>query len=93
MPDENTDQDQDTQDHSELVSVYVASQETMTQVVIALLESAGIECMEASIEAVQDIYPGVGGTRVLVSATDAEEAKRIIAENKTISESDIQADE
>jgi len=88
MTDEKT-----SQDHRELVSVYVASQETMTQVIVALLESAGIECMEASIDAVQDIYPGVGGTRVLVSATDADEARRIIAENKTISESDIQAAE
>ena len=76
-------------DHSELVSVYVASQESMTQIVIGLLESAGIECMEASIEASQDVYPGVGGTRVLVSPEDAEEAKRIIAENTQLAGKDV----
>ena len=85
MTDENK-----SHDHSELVTVYEASQESMTQIVIGLLESAGIECMEASIEASQDVYPGVGGTRVLVSPADAEEAKRIIAENTKLTVTDPQ---
>jgi len=77
------------QNHSELVKVFDSMQESQTQVIVALLEAAGIECMEISREAVQNMYPGVGATLVLVSPEDAEEATRIIAESRASAESDL----
>jgi len=49
-------------------------------VVRGLLESAGIDCDVTSLDAPQDILPGVGGTIILVREEDADEARRVIAE-------------
>jgi len=43
-----------------------------------LLESAGIESDLKSIDAVQTVYPGVGGTVILVREQDAPDAEKII---------------
>ena len=40
-----------------------------------LLESAGIDSDLKSIDAVQDAFPGVGGSVILVREEDAEEAE------------------
>jgi len=81
---------QSAKDPGELERVFVSNQETETQVVIGLLESAGIECMEISIEAEQDVFPGVGGTAVCVSPDDADESRSIIDNYRTNAESDIE---
>ena len=47
-------------------------------VVKGLLDSAGIESDLKSIDAVQDAFPGVGGSVILVREEDASEASRII---------------
>jgi len=65
--------------NEKLVKVFDTEQENEALVVQGLLESAGIESDLKSIDAVQDAFPGVGGTVILVREEDAPEAKRIIA--------------
>jgi hypothetical protein len=66
------------QPNEKLVKVFDAEQETEAIVVKGLLESAGIESDLKSIDAVQDTFPGVGGTLLLVREEDAAEAEKII---------------
>jgi len=63
-----------------LVRVFDTEQESEAMVVRGLLESAGIDCDVTSLDAPQDILPGVGGTIILVREEDADEARRVIAE-------------
>jgi Putative prokaryotic signal transducing protein len=68
--------------NEELVKVFDSEQESEALVVSGLLESAGIDCTVTSTDAAQNIYPGVGGSIVLVREEQAEEARRIIAESR-----------
>lgn len=68
--------------NEKLVRVFDSDQESETMVVRGLLESSGIECDVANLEAPQDILPGVGGVVILVREEDAEEARKIIEENR-----------
>jgi ornithine cyclodeaminase/alanine dehydrogenase-like protein (mu-crystallin family) len=68
--------------NEELVKVFDSEQESEVMVVRGLLESAGIECVSSNLDAPQDILPGVGGVILLVRKEDAEEALRIIQENR-----------
>lgn len=77
-------------DPGELVRVFESGQESETQVIVGLLESAEIECTEISLAAVQDVYPGVGGTAVCVSPNDAAEARTIIENYRENAETDIE---
>ena len=52
-------------------------------VVRGLLESAGLDVDITSLDAPQDILPGVGGTVLLVREEDAAEAARIIEEYRS----------
>jgi len=61
-----------------LVKVFDTEQENEAIVVQGLLESAAIESDLKSIDAVQDAFPGVGGTVLLVREEDAPEAEKII---------------
>src|SRR5215475_11075502 len=72
----------------ELVRVFDTQQESEALVVQGLLQSAGIEAEVTAIDAAQDIFPGVGGTVVLVREEDADEARRVIAESQELSEVD-----
>jgi Putative prokaryotic signal transducing protein len=64
--------------NEKLVKIFDAEQENETIVVQGLLQSAGIESDLKSIDAVQDTFPGIGGTVLLVREEDAPEAKKII---------------
>ena len=64
--------------NEKLVKVFDAEQENEAIVVQGLLESGGIESDLKSLDAVQDTFPGVGGTILLVREEDAPEAKKII---------------
>ena len=64
--------------NEKLVKIFDTERETEALVVKGLLESAGIESDLKSIDAVQDAFPGVGGTVLLVREEDAPEAGRII---------------
>jgi len=77
MPERNSPSSRPSPDQK-LVKVFDTEQENEAIVVQGLLESAGIESDLKSIDAVQDAFPGVGGTVILVREQDAPEAKRII---------------
>jgi Putative prokaryotic signal transducing protein len=64
--------------NEKLIKVFDAEQENEAIVVQGLLESAGIESDLKSLDAVQDAFPGVGGTVIVVREQDAPEATRII---------------
>jgi hypothetical protein len=64
--------------NEKLVKVFDAEQENEAIVVQGLLQSGGIESDLKSIDAVQDTFPGVGGTVLLVREEDAPEAEKII---------------
>ncbi len=67
--------------NDELVKVFDSDLESEVMVVKGLLESAGIECITTSIDAQQDILPGVGGVIALVRADQADQARQVIEEN------------
>ena len=64
----------------ELVKVFDTEQETEAMVVQGLLQSAGIDAYVQSLDATQNIYPGVGGVTVVVREDQAAEAEAMIAE-------------
>jgi hypothetical protein len=64
--------------NEKLVKIFDTEQENEAIVVQGLLESAGINSDLKSIDAVQDAFPGVGGSVLLVREQDAPEAQKII---------------
>jgi len=66
--------------NEKLVKIFDTEQENEAMVVKGLLESAGIDSDLTSLDAQQDILPGVGGTVILVREEDADEARRMIQE-------------
>jgi Putative prokaryotic signal transducing protein len=64
--------------NEKLVKIFDTEQENEALVVKGLLESAGIDSDLKSIDAVQDAFPGVGGTVLLVREEDAPQAGKII---------------
>ncbi|HEY6304382.1 MAG TPA: DUF2007 domain-containing protein [Terriglobales bacterium] len=64
--------------NEKLVKIFDTEQENEAMVVQGLLQSAGIDSDLKSIDAVQETFPGVGGTVVLVREEDAPEAEKII---------------
>jgi hypothetical protein len=71
-------------DDQDLVEVFGSERESEVFVVKGLLEAAEIECMTRNLDAPQDILPGVGGVALLVRADQADEARRIIEENRAM---------
>lgn len=63
-----------------LVKVFDTEQESEAMVVKGLLESNGIESEIRAIDAGQDMFPGVGGSVIMVREDDAEQARRVITE-------------
>jgi hypothetical protein len=84
--------------NEKLVKVFDSEQESEAMVVKGLLDSAGIDSDITSVDAVQDMFPGVGGTVILVREEDADQARRLIEEyrqspdNDETSEIDLNAD-
>lgn len=76
-----------------LVKVFDAERESEALVVSGLLDSAGIDCDVTSTDAAQNIYPGVGGSIVLVREQDAEQARQIIEEYRQAPGSEIELGE
>ena len=64
--------------NEKLVKVFDTEQENEAIVVQGLLESSGIESDLKSLDAVQDAFPGVGGSVILVREEDAPEATKVI---------------
>ena len=67
-----------------LVKIFDAERKTEALVVKGLLDSVGIDSDMTSIAAVQDTFPGVGGTVILVRDEDATEARRVIEDSQRI---------
>jgi hypothetical protein len=80
MADSSSSDAQRPNPNEKLVRVFDTEQESEAMVVRGLLESAGIESDLTSLDAQQDILPGVGGTVILVREEDAAEAKKMIEE-------------
>ena len=68
--------------NKELVRVFDTEQESEALVVNGLLQSAGIQSDITSLDAPQDILPGVGGTVILVREEDAQRARELIQESR-----------
>jgi len=68
------------------VDVFGTKEDSEALVVQGLLDSAGIESVIVSLDAPQEVLPGVGGVVVRVAAEDAEEARRLIEEYRTAAE-------
>ena len=66
--------------NEKLVRVFDTEQGNEAMVVRGLLESADIGCDVTSLDAQQEILPGVGGTVILVREEDAATARRLIEE-------------
>lgn len=65
-----------------LVTVFDTNDEAEALVVQGLLDANGIESLLTNLDAPQDVLPGVGGVVLRVRASDAEEARRIIEEQR-----------
>jgi hypothetical protein len=78
--------------NQKLVRVFDTEQESEALVVHGLLESSGIDSDITSLDAQQDILPGVGGTIILVRAEDAAKASRVIKEYRQAPGSDETAE-
>jgi Putative prokaryotic signal transducing protein len=70
--------------NEKLVRVFDTEQESEAMVVRGLLETANIDCDVTSLDAQQEILPGVGGTVILVREEDAEAARRMIEEYRRV---------
>lgn len=76
----------------ELVTVFDTQDEPEAMVVHALLTSAGIESLMATLQAPQDVLPGVGGIVLRVNAAQAEEARRVIEEYRNAPAPEVDED-
>lgn len=74
--------------NKKLIRVFDTDEESEAFVVRGLLESSGIDCDMANLEAPQDILPGVGGIIILVREEDAAEARSLIEGNRRDLEDD-----
>lgn len=74
--------------NEKLVKVFDSEQESEALVVKGLLDSAGIDADMTSVDAVQDMFPGVGGTVILVREEDAEAARRLIEDYRRSPDAD-----
>lgn len=69
-----------------LVDVFGTKDDSEALVVKGLLDSAGIDSALVSLDAPQEILPGVGGVVLRVAAEKAEEARQVIEEYRTAAE-------
>jgi len=69
-----------------LVDVFGTKEESEGLVVQGLLDSADIDSVIVSLDAPQEILPGVGGVVIRVAADKADEARRLIEEYRAAAE-------
>jgi hypothetical protein len=68
--------------NEKLVKVFDSEDESEALVVKGLLDSAGIDSDLASASLLQDAFPGLGGMLIRVREEDADEARRLITEQR-----------
>jgi len=76
-----------------LVDVFGSKEDSEALVVQGLLDSAGIESVIVSLDAPQEVLPGVGGVVIRVAAESAEQARQLIEEYRTAAEQAPDGDE
>jgi hypothetical protein len=76
-----------------LVEVFGSKDDSEAMVVQGLLDSAGIDSVIVSLDAPQEVLPGVGGVVIRVAAENAEEARRLIEEYRAAGEQATDDDE
>ena len=69
-----------------LVDIFGTKEDSEALVVKGLLDSAGIDSVIVSLDAPQEVLPGVGGLVIRVAADDAEEARQAIEEYRAAAE-------
>jgi hypothetical protein len=69
-----------------LVDVFGTKDDSEALVVQGLLDSAGIDSALVSLDAPQEVLPGVGGMVIRVAAENAEQARQLIEEYRTAAE-------
>ena len=74
--------------NEKLVKVFDSEQESEALVVKGLLDSAGIDSDMTSVDAIQDMFPGVGGTVILVRQEDADQARQLIEDYRRSPDND-----
>jgi hypothetical protein len=72
----------DPNPNEKLVKVFDSEDESEALVVKGLLDSAEIDSDLASASLLQDAFPSMGGMVILVREEDADEARRLIAEQR-----------
>ena len=72
--------------HESPVEVFGTKEDSEALVVQGLLDSAGIDSVIVSLDAPQEVLPGVGGVVIRVAAEDAEAARRLIEEYRSSAE-------
>jgi Putative prokaryotic signal transducing protein len=75
-----------------LVEVFGTKEDSEALVVQGLLDSAGIDSVIVSLDAPQEVLPGVGGVVIRVAAENAAEARRLIEEYRTSAEQETDDD-
>ena len=70
--------------NEKLVKVFDSENESEALVVKGLLESADIDSDLTAASMVQDTFPGLGGMIILVREEDAQAARNVIAEHKSL---------
>ena len=79
------------QSNGPLEDVFGTKEDSEALVVKGLLDSAGIDSLIVSLDAPQEVLPGVGGVVIRVAPENAEEARRLIEEYRTAAEQDAEA--
>jgi hypothetical protein len=74
--------------NEKLVKVFDSEEDSEALVVKGLLESAGIDSDLMSASLVQDTFPGLGGMIILVREEDADAARKVIAERRSLPDDD-----
>jgi Putative prokaryotic signal transducing protein len=68
--------------NEKLTKVFDSENESEALVVKGLLDSVGIDNDLTSAAMIDDMFPGLGGMIILVREEDADEARRVISENR-----------
>jgi hypothetical protein len=82
-----------SQANGPLEDVFGTKEDSEALVVKGLLDSAGIDSVIVSLDAPQEVLPGVGGVVIRVAPENADEARRLIEEYRTTGEQEPDEDE
>ena len=79
--------------HETPVEVFGTKKDSEALVVQGLLDSAGIDSVIVSLDAPQEVLPGVGGVVIRVAAEDGDAACQLIEEYRSSAEQATDDDE